>query len=497
MITHKNILKALHKTKEHKGWLFFVFSLLVFMPIITASSPSEGGEILPLVNSVTPFIVGILFAVLYVVMLSNKVKPALVTMFGGLLFIVIGFVPFNILLGELSLESVKELGFDNVEGKSAIESIDWNTLALLCGMMILVGILKFTGLFQYIAIKIVKISKGNLLVIWLGFCFATAIMSAFLDNVTTILIIAPITMLLMDRIEISPVPFLISEAICANIGGTATLIGDPPNILIGSAAGLSFVEFIINLGPIALIVLIVTVMVFFLLYKNNFKHSIPTDFDASKVIKNKKLLIIGVVVFLLTLIAFVLSHFFGIEPGPIALFGAIILMIAGRQDPEDWFKEVEWDIIFFFIGLFIMVKGLEIQGILDTIGQLMINVSGGDLLILSMMLIWVVGIASSFLGAVPIVTTLIPIMFFVQNSLSAKTGSPVNIDTLWWSMSLGACLGGNGTIFGTATNMVTVSLTSKRDDKVTFMEFFKVGYPMMLLSLLLSSLYIFIRYFIL
>ncbi len=497
MINYEKILKAINKTKKHKGWLFFVFSLLIFMPIITASSPSEGKELLPLVNKVTPFIVGILFALLYVVMLSNKVKPALVTMFGGLLFIVVGFVPFNVLINELSIQTINDVGFKNVAEKSAIESIDWNTLALLCGMMILVGILKFTGLFQYIAIKIVKISKGNLLVIWIGFCFATAVMSAFLDNVTTILIIAPITMLLVDRINISPVPFLISEAICANIGGTATLIGDPPNILIGSAAELSFVDFIINLGPIALIVLIATVLMFFVLYRKDFKHTISTDFDASKVIKNKKLLIIGVVVFLLTLIAFVLSHFFGLEPGPIALFGAIILMIAGRQNPEDWFKEIEWDIIFFFIGLFIMVKGLEIQGILDAIGQMMINVSGGDKLILSMMLIWVVGIASSFLGAVPIVTTLIPIMFFVQNTLSVKEGYPVNIDTLWWSMSLGACLGGNGTIFGTATNMVTVSLTNKREDKVTFMKFFKVGYPMMLLSLLLSSLYIFIRYFVL
>lgn len=470
-----NIFKLLW---QHKGLLIMILSFILFLPVIMGSSPTENGEHGDILKTgATPFIVGAVFIILYIVLLSNKVTPALVTMFGALLFVFIGFVSFD----------------------TATNAVDWNTLCLLSGMMIMVGILKYTGLFQYVAIKIVKLAKGNLILIWVGFCIITAIMSAFLDNVTTILIIAPITMLLTDTINLTPVPFLISEAICANIGGTATMIGDPPNILIGSASGLSFVDFILNLGPIALIVLISTVIIFYILYKKQFQHKINTKFDLSKVIKDKKLMTISVIIFGLTLIAFVMSHFFHLEPGPVALFGAMVLMIVGKQDSEHWFKEVEWDILFFFIGLFIMVKGLELQGILDAIGNLMINITNGDLLLLSILLIWVVGISASFLGAVPIVTTLIPIIFLVHKTLEAKTGAPVNIDVLWWSMSLGACLGGNGTIFGTATNMVAVTLTKKRkpEHRVTFMTFFKIGYPLMLISLVLCTIYIYIFYFLL
>ncbi len=462
-----NIFKRLY---ENKGLMFFFLSMIFFLPIIMASSP-QGGEYSILKNDFTPFIVGAIFIGLYIILLSGKIKPSLLMMFGGLLFVFCGFVTFDI----------------------STDTIDWNTLSLLSGMMIMVGIIKTTGLFQFIAISVVKLSKGNLAFIWSGFCVITAFLSAFLDNVTTMLIIAPITMLLTDTIKISSIPFLISEAICANIGGTSTLIGDPPNILIGSASKLSFVDFIINLMPISFIVLVITIGIFYFSFKKDFKHKINYEsFDNRKSIKNKKLLIRGSIVFILTLFVFVMSHFIGLEPGPVALFGAIALMIFGRQNSEEWFKEIEWDIIFFFIGLFIMVKGLELQGILAAISNLMINASGGNLLFLSLILIWFVGIASSFLGAVPIVTTLIPILFIIQKNLGGA-----NIDVLWWSMSLGACFGGNGTILGTACNMVTVSLTSKRKEKITFVSFFKLGYPLMIVSLILSSLYIWIFYFLL
>jgi Na+/H+ antiporter NhaD/arsenite permease-like protein len=491
--------------------------MLIFIPVIINSAPQDASTHIEYMrNQFTPYIVASIFIILYIIMLTNKITPALVTMFGALLFVLIGFVPFNALINGIPADEIANITGEQINngqgigevvesvkdtfvGKSAIEAIDWNTLALLSGMMILVGILKSTGFFKFIAIKIVNVFKGNLVKIWISFCFTTAVMSAFLDNVTTILIIAPITLLLTDSVGISPAPLLITEVLSANIGGTATLIGDPPNILIGSAAGFSFVDFILNLAPMVIVILIITILIFYFVIRKDIRQTVTTDFDPKKVIKNKGLLTKALIVFGLVLVFFISGHFFHLEPGPIALFGAILLMIIGRLDSEDWFKEVEWDIIFFFIGLFVMVKALDLQGILDLIGNSLITLTGGDMLFMALLLIWFIGIASSFLGAVPIVTTLIPIIFAIQETLSLKAGHPVNIDVLWWSASLGACLGGNGTIFGTATSMVVVGITKKRDkeSRVSFFNFIKIAYPVMLLHLVLSSVFIYVFYFVL
>lgn len=502
---------------RQKGLLVFLLSMLIFIPVIINSAPQDASTHIEYMrNQFTPYIVASIFIILYIIMLTNKITPALVTMFGALLFVLIGFVPFNALINGIPADEIANITGEQINngqgigevvesvkdtfvGKSAIEAIDWNTLALLSGMMILVGILKSTGFFKFIAIKIVNVFKGNLVKIWISFCFTTAVMSAFLDNVTTILIIAPITLLLTDSVGISPAPLLITEVLSANIGGTATLIGDPPNILIGSAAGFSFVDFILNLAPMVIVILIITILIFYFVIRKDIRQTVTTDFDPKKVIKNKGLLTKALIVFGLVLVFFISGHFFHLEPGPIALFGAILLMIIGRLDSEDWFKEVEWDIIFFFIGLFVMVKALDLQGILDLIGNSLITLTGGDMLFMALLLIWFIGIASSFLGAVPIVTTLIPIIFAIQETLSLKAGHPVNIDVLWWSASLGACLGGNGTIFGTATSMVVVGITKKRDkeSRVSFFNFIKIAYPVMLLHLVLSSVFIYVFYFVL
>ncbi len=502
MNKQKSFSEVIKSLLKQKGLLLFITSLMVFVPIIINSAPQDGAAHAEFFrNQFTPYIVGTIFVLLYALILSNRVTPALVTMFGALLFILLGFVPFKIVLQDIQVENLVD-PVENVKTmvkNTAVESVDWNTLALLSGMMILVGILKSTGLFKFIAIKIVKIFKGDLVKIWVAFLFTTAIMSAFLDNVTTVLIIAPITLLLTHSVGISPAPLLITEVLAANVGGTATLIGDPPNILIGSAAGFSFVDFLVNLAPFIIVLLVLTIVIFYFMVRKEIAHKVKSDFDPSKTITNKPLLIKSVIVFGAVLVLFVLGHSFHLEPGPIALFGAFLIMILGRLDSEEWFKEIEWDIIFFFIGLFIMVKALDIQGILDLIGNYLISMTGGNLLSISFILIWFIGISASFFGAVPIVTTLIPIIMSVGQTLSAQAGAPVDIDVLWWSASLGACLGGNGTIFGTATGMVSVGLTKKMDekDKVTFMKFFKLGYPITIVHLILSSLFIYIFYFVL
>jgi len=379
----------------------------------------------------------------------------------------------------------------------AFAGIDWNVIFLLIGMMIIVGITRETGLFQYIAIKSAKLAKGEPIKILILLSLITALFSAVLDNVTTILIITPVSILIAVELGLSPLPFIISNAIASNIGGTATLIGDPPNILIGSAADLTFMDFIINAAPAVLITMVVYVILFYLIFRNKLYVSREMkarimDFDESRTIKDIPLLIKSVSVIGLTVIGFMVHGFFGLEPATIALSGATLLMLlTGEHEVDKFFHEVEWGTIFFFIGLFIMVDGLVEIGVITFLAQKALSLTGGNITSTSLLLIWISGIFSAFVDNIPYVATMIPLVQDIGNHLGDSAIIP-----LWWSLSLGSCFGGNGTLIGASANVVSAGIAGKSGYKISFLEFTKYGSLMTFFSLIITTIYIYFRYLV-
>lgn len=413
----------------------------------------------------------ILFALTYCAIIYEKINRMVVALAGALLMII----------------------FQVVSQSRAIEHIDFNTIGLLIGMMVIVLILKRTGVFQYIAIKAAKIAKGEPWKIMVLFAVATAIASALLDNVTTILLIAPVTLVITDTLGIDPTPFLIMEIFSANIGGTATLIGDPPNIMIGGATHLSFLDFFINLAPIAAIVLVVTILLLVMI----FRKSISVDekdkrkvleFDESKTIQDKKLLVKSLVVLGITIVGFVLHAALELESATVAMAGATALLLISGIEPEDIFMEIEWTTIFFFMGLFILVGSLVEVGLIDSLAARVIELTKGNLFLTAMLVLWMSAVLSAFLDNIPFVATMIPLI----KSLEALSGT--ELTPLWWALSLGACLGGNGTMIGATANVIAGGMLEKHGNKLGFFRYMKYGLPLMLLSIVLSTVYIIVFY---
>ncbi len=384
-----------------------------------------------------------------------------------------------------------------IEQESAFEAIDWNVIFLLIGMMIIVGITKETGFFQYIAIKSAKLVKGDPMRILLLLSVITAFFSAVLDNVTTILIITPVSILIAVELGISPLPFVISNAIASNIGGTATLIGDPPNILIGSAADLSFMDFIINTAPAALLSLVLSLVVVYLIFhkklhvSNEMKARIM-DFDETRTITDKGLLAKCLGVIGLTIIGFVIHGALNLEPATIALGGAALLMLlTNEHDVDKYFHDIEWGTIFFFIGLFILVGGLVELGVIKTLATKALEFTGGNITSTSLLLVWISGVFSAFVDNIPYVATMVPLVGDIGSHLGAEAVVP-----LWWSLSLGSCFGGNGTLIGASANVVSAGIAGKSGYKISFLEFTKYGALITLISLVVSSVYIYLRFLV-
>jgi Na+/H+ antiporter NhaD/arsenite permease-like protein len=383
--------------------------------------------------------------------------------------------------------------FKIVNQEYAFESIDFNTIGLLIGMMIIVNITSKTGVFQYIAIKAAKMAKGDPWKIILSFSIITAVCSALLDNVTTVLLIAPVTLVITDTLKINPIPFLISEILFANIGGTATLIGDPPNIMIGSATELGFTDFIINLSPVVIVIFTVTLLIIKFIYKNDLivdnklKEKIM-KFDETKSITDKVLLRKSLIVLGLTIIGFSLHQFIGLESATVALSGAAILLAVSKANPEDIFLEIEWTTIFFFAGLFVLVGGLEKVGVIESIAEKVVGFTNGNIFFTAILIVWVSAVASAFIDNIPFVATMIPLI----KSIGAM--SSVNITPLWWALALGACLGGNGTLVGASANVIVAGMLEKTDYKISFMKFIKIGFPIMIVSVLISTIYLIVFY---
>lgn len=383
------------------------------------------------------------------------------------------------------------LAFKVINQEHAFGSIDFNTIGLLIGMMIIIIITKKTGVFQYVAIKAAKLAKGDPWKILMFFSVITAISSAFLDNVTTVLLITPVTLVITETLEITPIPFLISEIIIANIGGTATLIGDPPNIMIGSATKFGFVDFIVNLGPVVVVIFIVVMFVLKVLYRNklNVKEELKNkilSFDENKSIENKNLLKKSLTVLGLTILGFAFHQVLHFESATVALIGAATLLFISKLDPEEILLEVEWTTIFFFAGLFVLVGALEEVGIIDSIAQNVVSLTKGNLYMTTLIVLWVSAIASAFIDNIPFVATMIPLI------KSIGVMSTMSITPLWWALALGACLGGNGSLVGASANVIVAGMVEKSDYKISFIKFMKVGFPIMILSLVIATVYLMI-----
>ena len=376
---------------------------------------------------------------------------------------------------------------------SAIEHVDVNTIGVLVGMMLFVAVVKNSGLFEYIAIKSAKLTHGKPWAIMAVFTIITAALSAFLDNVTTVLLVGPMTLAITSILKVNPVPFLLTQILASNMGGTATLIGDPPNIMIGSEAGLGFADFILNTAPAVVIIMAASLLCFYLMFGRKLKVSDDAmqavmELDENRAIKDKSLLIKSVVMIGLVVIGFMFHSSLGMESCTIALLAAVIMMIVGKQDVEDVIMGVEWSTILFFIGLFVVVGGMEETGVIDQLATLLIGMTGGNMMLTMLIILWVSAIVSSVLDNIPFVATLIPMILAIQ----AESG--MDVTPLWWALSLGACLGGNGTLIGASANVVLSGISNKNGYPITFMSYLKVGFPMMILSVAISMVYLLLRF---
>lgn len=418
----------------------------------------------------------VIFIAAYIFIITEKVHRATAALAGASLILILNILPLK---------------------EAWVEYIDFNTLLLLIGMMIIVAITKRTGLFQYVAIKAAKLARGRAWLVLITLSAATAVLSAFLDNVTTVLLTIPMAILIADTLGKSPIPFLMAGILSANIGGTATLIGDPPNILVSSAAHFSFMDFIINLTPIAIIIFVVTLLLLLLFFRRHFKVQPEMErkvaaFKERGAIRDPLLMKKSLIVLGLTLIAFTIHHRFNLLPSTIALGGAALLLFISRINPEEIFKEIEWPVLFFFFGLFILVGALEKVGIIESLARVILRATENPAAIV-LIILWGSAFGSFILSAVPSVIALIPVVEQIGTQLGLP---PLEMNHLWWALALGACLGGNGTLIAASANLIVAGISEKTRTPLTFKNYFKVGMPLTLVSLFIASIYIYFRYLV-
>ena len=372
----------------------------------------------------------------------------------------------------------------------AIEAVDFNTIGLLIGMMILVHLSRETGVYDYVAIRAGQISQGRPLWVVVSLAGTTALLSAFLDNLTTILLIVPVTFVLADALDIDPIPLIVIEVIASNIGGTATLIGDPPNIIIAGATGLSFNEFIINLAPIALLTGVIVVGLLYLYYRPRLQiaeknRAYVAEMDAASAIRDADELRRVGTVLILTILGFFAHQALHIEPATVALTGAAVALLVTRQDLDKTLAGVEWPTLFFFVALFVMVGALEETGAIGEVTTAVQDLTNGDRTAELLGITWIAGIGSGIVDNIPFTTAMIPVV----ESLSEEGDN-----AHWWALALGACFGGNMTIIAAAANVAAAGLVERAGHRIGFIEFLKVGVPVTIISLLLATGYIALRY---
>jgi Na+/H+ antiporter NhaD/arsenite permease-like protein len=413
----------------------------------------------------------IVFVTVYAIIVSEKIHRTKIALVGAIAVILLHIM----------------------DQEKAVSMVDFNTLGLLIGMMVIVAITRRTGLFQYMAVKAAKWVHGDPAKIMIVFFFFTAVASAFLDNVTTVLLLTSITFAITDILEINPIPYLIAEVLASNIGGTATLIGDPPNIMIGGATGLGFNDFILNLTLPCTVVAVVTCWLLYLIYRKDL--IVPTEkqlqvmsLDEESFLTDHSLLRKALFVLAFTIGGFILHQTLHFESATIAMAGAALLLLVSGMEPEEVFNEVEWNTIFFFIGLFIIVGGLDVTGVIKAIAVWSLDITHGDTVLMHFLILWVSAIASAFIDNIPFVATMIPLI-----KSMAAIGN-FDATSLWWTLSLGACLGGNGTVIGASANVVVSSLAAAHGRPISFAYYFKICFPLMLVSVVISNIYIYLAY---
>lgn len=431
-----------------------------------------------------------LFLAAYALIISERVHKTIIALTGAALMIILGIV------------SQEEAFHSEALG------VDWNVIFLLFSMMVIINIMRPTGIFEYIAIRCAKIARGRPFMIMALFSVITALLSAMLDNVTTVLLIAPVTLLICDALELDAIPFLITEALASNIGGAATLIGDPPNIMIASKANLVFMDFIYHLTPVILIVLAAYLISIKLIFARRMtvredlrQHVMGMDERAA--IKDPVLLIKSLVVLGITMTGFVLHGMLHMEPATIALSGAaLLLLISGTKDPHRILSEVEWATLFFFIGLFIIIGAVVKVGLVSWMSVKLLALTKGDLFGTSMAVMWFSAFASAFIDNIPYVATMNPLIIDMAHQIwPSLSGTALlhhpDLMPVWWSLALGACLGGNGTMIGASANVIVVGLSEKAGQRITFTRFMLYGMPLMIESILICTAYIWLRYYVL
>ena len=419
----------------------------------------------------------------YAVIISEQINRSVVTLVGASVMVVFGVMT----------------------QEEAIRGIDWNTIGLLAGMMILVSISRRSGMFQYMAIWSAKAARAHPAGILFLLQVTTAVVSAFLDNVTTVLLIVPVTLAITKELEVPPYPFLVGEIIASNIGGTATLIGDPPNIMIGSQAGLAFDDFVIHLTPVIVVVLIAQTLMTHLLWGREMKATpaaearvlamVPAEAITDWLLLKQALAVLAVV-----LVAFVFARPLRLEPATIAMLGAAVLMLLDNwahhtekasHNIHQTFGDVEWITIFFFIGLFIIVHGVDVSGLLALLANKLVAATGGDLATTGYVILWGSALLSAIIDNIPFVATMIPLI----KNMAASYGGADKIEPLWWSLSLGACLGGNGTLIGASANLTVAGIAERNGIPFRFLTYTMYAFPMMLVSIVISHVYLWWRYF--
>ncbi|WP_439381118.1 SLC13 family permease [Amycolatopsis lexingtonensis] len=375
--------------------------------------------------------------------------------------------------------------------------IDWDVIFLLFGMMVIVGVLRRTGVFEFVAIWAAKRAKGSPLRIMILLVLITAVASAFLDNVTTVLLIAPVTLLVCDRLDIKPTPFLIAEVLASNIGGTATLIGDPPNIIIGSRAGLSFNDFLVNMAPIVAIELVAFTLALRWVFRGSFavdpeRAASVMRLNEREAIRDRRLLLKCGVVLLAVFAAFVGHSLIHVEPSVVALLGAGVLVVLSRVAPRDYLAGVEWETLLFFAGLFVMIGALVKTGVIGELAELAARATGGNALVAVMVILVASALLSGVIDNIPYVATMSPLVL----ALTQDIPDPVHSEALWWSLALGADFGGNMTAIGASANVVMLGIAARSGSPISFWEFTRKGAQVTLLTVLIAAPYLWLRYFV-
>lgn len=416
----------------------------------------------------------------YIFIALEKIPKVTIALLGGALTIVLGLV-----------SQTKALG-DGINPHYFINFIDFNVIFLLVSMMVIVSITTRSGVFNWIANELLKFTKGHPVKVLCALGLFTAVTSAFLDNVTTVILIMPITFAIAKKLDIDPIPFLLTEIFSSNIGGTATLIGDPPNIIIGSAGGLSFIDFIKELTPVILVIMcvVLTVLAFIFrkkLHASQDKMDEVAKIDNSHTITDKALMIRSTLILTLVILGFMLHDVTHIETCVVAMLGASILLIF--EKPNEILQDVEWNTIFFFIGLFIIIGGLEASGGIKLMAEWILKVTQGSQAATSMIILWASGVISGIIDNIPYTATMAPMLVEIEKTMGATYAYP-----LWWALSLGACLGGNMTIIGAAANVIVSENAAKSGHPISFMRFLKYGVGVVAISLTISTVYIYFRF---